>query len=326
MWNPGFTRPVTVWWLLWKSLKHQEDAAVAAVSRYSVRDGWNSRGSHQPVCTVRCAEGQSASDSRWWKAWELCPSVEQRDYRHRDDSRETWCCFRAPVPENTKGGKKSNTHTEFKLSYRYVVSSEVSVSGRSRASARRGAKTVWQLSAALLIWEGGHLSVSSKLGMKAHAGHCECTTPPMHLQVLISSEKATHQLKGDSTDLRWKPWHTQMWEIILAVSPSKEASLPHSLSVCVYVCVGIILTFSWAIRWKLTLQHLVRLGNNIKELINTANCLSLTDEFNWFALQKLGKCKHFSSLKVTRRSKLLMCSKVLPAISTKAQRIWRMSH
>lgn len=93
-------------------------------------------------------------------------------------------------------------------------------------------KTVWQLSAGLLMWDGGHLSVSSKLGMKEHAGHCECTTPPMHLQVLISSEKGHTPIKRRFHRPVLKAvTHADMWEIILALSPSKEASLPLSLSV-----------------------------------------------------------------------------------------------
>lgn len=52
---------------------------------------------------------------------------------------------------------------------------------------------------------------------------------------------------------------------------------------------------------------------NVKK--NLANSLSLTDEFNWFALQQIGEVENFTSLNVKKSLKLLIGSAVQPEIS-----------
>lgn len=83
------------------------------------------------------------------------------------------------LSQNAKG--KSSTHTRFNLSFRNSFASAVSASGGTHAPApapaMRGAINKKQFSAALLMWDSAHFSVSSQMGIEEHVDDRESARP-----------------------------------------------------------------------------------------------------------------------------------------------------
>lgn len=104
--------------------------------------------------------------------------TEQQNYSCWNDSRETQCWVWGTCPRPPK--EKPSTHIELNLSSRYSRASAVSVSVLTLLLLlweQPLTKTAEQLGAALLMWDGGHFSVSSQLGMEEDMNQRESTTP-----------------------------------------------------------------------------------------------------------------------------------------------------
>lgn len=202
--------PETVWWLLWKSVKHQEDGCRGCCEQICWHRWMEFTG--QPLTHLHRALCRR-TERFWFQMMERTGALsitEQKNYTWWRDA----VLGLGHLSQNTKG--KSGTHTKFNPSYRYSFASAVSVSGSTHVSApaMRGAinKDSWAAQRRSANVSQRPLFCSFSTGDRGAHGRPWERDTLMHLQELICSEKATNQLKSDSTDHSWKPWPTQTCE------------------------------------------------------------------------------------------------------------------
>lgn len=125
------------------------------------------------------------------------------------------------LSQNTKGKIKHSRWIGIRATD--ILSLQWGVSGRSHdsAPAMRGAINQEKLSAALLMWDSGHFSVTSQLGIEEHAASPRARHP--------DALAGTYQLRKGHKPIK-KRFHrpllkavtqADMWEITLAAFPSK---------------------------------------------------------------------------------------------------------